>query len=233
MSSSVEAWPPPNDPHAFESLCLDLWRCIWRDPNAQLNGRNGQPQAGVDVFGQSHGLQKGIQCKQSDGRLAKAFTSKHVDDAVANAELFEPKLKEFILATTRPRDAAIQAHARNLTFERRKADKFPVHVWAWDDIWQAIYQTEGLLESLAPKYWPALAESASEVMVLRDSERRMTLRHDFASVFVDKISELESDEVEGPDLETVRSYCASTSSYTPDFQSCAGCLLYTSPSPRD
>src|SRR5262245_35160424 len=45
----IEAWPPPGDDVAFESLCLDLWREIWGpDSGAQKNGRRGQPQAGVD-----------------------------------------------------------------------------------------------------------------------------------------------------------------------------------------
>ena len=46
MSADSEAYPPPNEPAAFESLCLDLWKEIWEDPGAQKNGRSGQSQAG-------------------------------------------------------------------------------------------------------------------------------------------------------------------------------------------
>src|ERR1700676_2598167 len=74
MSADIERWDPPNDPTAFESLCLELWRDIWNDPNAQKNGRSGQPQAGVDVFGQHDGKWAGVQCKQKDGLLWSKVT---------------------------------------------------------------------------------------------------------------------------------------------------------------
>jgi hypothetical protein len=44
-------YPAPANWQDFETLCLAIWREIWGDPNAQKNGRTGQPQAGVDVFG--------------------------------------------------------------------------------------------------------------------------------------------------------------------------------------
>lgn len=54
MHADAEQWPPTNDSVAFESLCLDLFREIWgRESDAKKNGRPGQPQAGVDVFGRS------------------------------------------------------------------------------------------------------------------------------------------------------------------------------------
>ncbi len=39
----------------FELLCRDLWAELWQDPSAQLNGRPGQKQDGVDIFGQPNG----------------------------------------------------------------------------------------------------------------------------------------------------------------------------------
>ncbi len=44
--------PPPSNWQDFETLCWRLWKAIWNDRNTQKNGRQGQPQAGVDVFGQ-------------------------------------------------------------------------------------------------------------------------------------------------------------------------------------
>ena len=44
--------PPPAIWQDFEKLCHVLWREIWNDPATQKNGRSGQPQHGVDVFGQ-------------------------------------------------------------------------------------------------------------------------------------------------------------------------------------
>src|SRR5437588_8975676 len=105
MSADIERWDPPNDPTAFESLCLDLWKEIWNG-QAQKNGRTGQPQAGVDIFGQHQGKWVGVQCKQKDGLLRRRVTITELEQEVAAAKLFTPPLSTFILATTRPRDAA-------------------------------------------------------------------------------------------------------------------------------
>ena len=43
--------PKPENWQDFERQCHVLFQCIWGDPHAQLNGRRGQPQHGVDIFG--------------------------------------------------------------------------------------------------------------------------------------------------------------------------------------
>jgi len=156
MSADIERWDPPNDPTAFESLCLDLWRDIWQD-SAQKNGRSGQPQAGIDVFGQHLGKWIGVQCKQKDGLLRRRVTARELDEEVAAAKRFDPPLFGFILATTGPRDAAVQQRARALTEEHRKQGLFTVEIWSWDDIWPELYRREPLLKQIAPLYWPRLS----------------------------------------------------------------------------
>lgn len=42
---------PPKSWITFEDLILELFKAVWGDPLAQKNGRAGQPQNGVDVFG--------------------------------------------------------------------------------------------------------------------------------------------------------------------------------------
>ncbi len=56
--------PPPAHWQDFEDLCLKLWRPRLID--AKKNGRAGQPQAGVDIFGRDPKTDGwvGIQCKQ-------------------------------------------------------------------------------------------------------------------------------------------------------------------------
>jgi hypothetical protein len=156
MSAAIERWDPPNDSTAFESLCLDLWREIWNDPNAQKNGRSGQPQAGVDVFGQHQGKWVGVQCKQKDGLLWSKVTVKELEAEVIAAKQFNPPLAEFILATTGPRDAKVQTRAREFTDEHKQQGLFSVVAWAWDDIWPELYHREDLLTRIAPAYWPRL-----------------------------------------------------------------------------
>jgi hypothetical protein len=58
MSSDIERWEPPNDATAFESLCLDLWKDIWQNSGAQKNGRRGQKQDGVDIFGHAYAVRR-------------------------------------------------------------------------------------------------------------------------------------------------------------------------------
>ena len=55
----------PTNWQDFESLCKKLWGEIWNCPEIVKNGRNGQKQKGVDVYGiPSHEQQYyGIQCK--------------------------------------------------------------------------------------------------------------------------------------------------------------------------
>ncbi|HXU31115.1 MAG TPA: hypothetical protein VN851_11105, partial [Thermoanaerobaculia bacterium] len=159
------AWPPPNEPTAFESLCLDLWEEIWGpESGAQKNGRSGQPQAGVDVFGKRGDRWIGVQCKQKDGLLRSKLTTAELDEEIRKvlgkevkgktSPPFEPALSEFLFATTGPRDAEIQKTARRLAEEHGAG--FSVAVWAWQDIWHEIYGRPQFLARIGPIYWPQL-----------------------------------------------------------------------------
>ncbi len=156
MSADIERWPPPNDSTAFESFCLELWGEIWQDPSAQKNGRSGQSQAGVDVFGQLQGTWVGVQCKQKDGLLWSKLTVEELEREVEAAKQFNPSLAEFILATTGPRDAKVQKRAREITEEHKHRGLFSVVVWSWEDIWDELYRREDLQKRIVPTYWPRL-----------------------------------------------------------------------------
>lgn len=45
----------PADEQAFERASIVLWRGLLGDPNVQRNGRRGQRQNGVDLFGLRRG----------------------------------------------------------------------------------------------------------------------------------------------------------------------------------
>lgn len=55
----------PTNWQDFEDLCFILWKFIWNDPHAQKNGRQGQAQSGVDIYGKPIGQLdiEGVQCK--------------------------------------------------------------------------------------------------------------------------------------------------------------------------
>lgn len=120
MGSETEVLPPPNTPEAFESLCLDIWKVILGDPGTQKNGRSGQPQAGVDVYGQKDGKWVGIQCKQKDGILRSKLKVNEIDTEVKKALKFKPQLAAFILASSGPADVKVQERARVLTENHRR-----------------------------------------------------------------------------------------------------------------
>ena len=157
MSSDIERWEPPNEATAFESLSLDLWKDIWQDSGAQKNGRSGQAEAGVDVFGRDGKRLIGVQCKQKDGRLRARLTAGELQGEVEAARSFTPKLTKFILATTGHRDTKVQQRARELTAEHARQKLFTVEVWAWEDIWHELYRRKDLFRRVAPIYWPARA----------------------------------------------------------------------------
>ena len=160
MSSDIERWEPPNDSTAFESLCLDVWKDIWRDSDAQKNGRRGQRQDGVDIFGHENGSVVGVQCKQKDGRLWAKVTPDELEAEVKAARRFEPKLTRFILATTATRDVAVQKRANQLTEQHKKEGLFTVAAWAWEDIWHELYRRKPLFDKIAPVCWPRHAGAA-------------------------------------------------------------------------
>src|SRR5450631_2995900 len=128
---------PPKSWEQFEELCLVLFRAIWQDPTAQKNGRLGQIQHGVDIFGSPErysGSFHGIQCKGKDAGYGSVLTVTEFDREVTKADLFTPKLTDFIVATTSPRNAHLQKHVREVSAAHTKSGQFPVHVLAWEDI---------------------------------------------------------------------------------------------------
>ena len=98
--------PKPLNWQDFERNCRILFGYILNDPCAQLNGRSGQRQNGVDIWGR-RGAQGtnwvGVQCKGKNADYGHDVTEKELRTEVKKALKFRPTLKEFILATTAPR----------------------------------------------------------------------------------------------------------------------------------
>jgi len=125
--------PPPKCWDEFQDITLSALKLRWKSVNLQQNGRLGQEQAGVDIFGPDDlDRRVGVQCKKTTGELEP----KTVLEEVAKAERFQPPLEAFFIATTGRRDAKIQAAVRLLTEKRHTAGSFPVGVLFWDDLVQ-------------------------------------------------------------------------------------------------
>lgn len=127
----------PRDWAAFERLTRDLYGRLLGDNNVDLNGRNGQPQAGVDVVGidRLSGERVGIQCKgRGDGDFARSagLSEKDLRAEVEKAKTFVPPLQRFVIVTTGQNDVHLQQVARELTETHRANGFFPVDFHGWD-----------------------------------------------------------------------------------------------------
>ena len=132
--------PPPRNWQDFERLSFDVYRRLWRTSDAQLHGRTGQPQSGVDVYGTDRveGRYVGVQCKGKDANYGGVMTERELRNEVAKALTFQPPLDVFVLVTTAPNDAVIQAMARSITADHRATGAFEVQVTGWDTFRQYV-----------------------------------------------------------------------------------------------
>lgn len=150
--------PPMRDWEHFERLCNDLWTEIWEDRNTQRNGRSGQRQNGVDIFGiiQKSNKTAGIQCKKKDATTASnSLTKKELLKIVAEAEAFQPALSELIIAYTGKRDVKLQNEARIITNSNSTSTKnlFKVYVYSWDDILEKLGTYGEVLRKHYPQFY--------------------------------------------------------------------------------
>ncbi|UZJ63965.1 hypothetical protein OKW96_16355 [Sphingobacterium sp. KU25419] len=120
----------------FETLCLKLWGEIWNCREIVKNGRMGQIQYGVDVYGVPEWDDQyyGIQCKGKDEYTNSQFTKREIDEEIEKAKQFSPKLKKLYFATTAVKDAAIEEHVRKANLKHKQENLFEVHLFSWEDI---------------------------------------------------------------------------------------------------
>jgi hypothetical protein len=126
----------PSNWQDFESLCKKLWGEIWNCPEIQKNGRLGQEQSGVDVFGipfNEDGYY-GIQCKGKNEYIHSQFLEKEILAEIKNAMKFKPALKKLYLATTAVNDSKIQEFVRKKNLENKTKGIFEVHLFCWETI---------------------------------------------------------------------------------------------------
>lgn len=127
----------PENWQDFELLCKKLWGEIWEcSDTIQRNGRAGQTQQGVDIYGyiKSQNAYYGIQCKGKDEYTNSQLTEEEIDNEIAKAKTFEPKLKRLIFATTANKDAKIEAYIRSKNVEHIAKGEFEVYLSSWEDI---------------------------------------------------------------------------------------------------
>ena len=184
--------PPPAFWEEFEDMCCDLWRLLWKDPNAQKNGRQGQPQSGVDVFGRpDEGSEwAGVQCKGKNNYEEKTITEKELRDEINKAKKFTPPItKEYVMATTGLRDANIQQVAREITQQHQKEGLFPVHVWFWEDIRHKLAEYDGLVK----KYYPHLHATTVGNAQIEQILEKMTAQNESQNKILEGVQRIEQN----------------------------------------
>jgi hypothetical protein len=120
----------------FESLCKKLWGEVWDCKEIKKNGRKGQIQNGVDIYGIPKGENSyyGIQCKGKDEYSHKHLSENEVDREIDLAKSFTPHLAKLYFATTANKDSKIEQYIRIKDLENRQKGLFEIHLFSWEDI---------------------------------------------------------------------------------------------------
>lgn len=127
----------PENWQDFEKLCKKLWGEVWNCPNlVKRNGRAGQNQCGVDVYGLPKGEAGyfGIQCKGKDDYSKSKLTVAEIECEIAKAKDFKPKLAMLIFATTADKDVKIEQFIREKNLEHIDQQMFNIDIFSWADI---------------------------------------------------------------------------------------------------
>jgi len=127
----------PENWQDFESLCKKLFGEMWGCPTTiKKNGRLGQSQSGVDVYGRPKSEVEywGVQCKGKDDYVNSQLTAKEIDAEILKALDFKPALKVFCFATTANKEVRIEQYIRLKDIESRKAGSFEILLYCWEDL---------------------------------------------------------------------------------------------------
>ncbi|MGX1930194.1 hypothetical protein [Flagellimonas sp. 2504JD4-2] len=127
----------PENWQDFESLCKKLWGELLGIPNKiKKNGRMGQPQAGVDVYGRpkEEKLYWGVQAKGKDDYAQAKLSKNEITLEIEKAKSFKPALGVYVIATTQNKDSEIEEFVRLKDEENREKGLFEILLFCWEDI---------------------------------------------------------------------------------------------------
>jgi hypothetical protein len=140
--------PKPVNWQDFESLCKKLWSEIWKCPSIKKNGRLGQTQNGVDIYGIPEGCNSywGIQCKGKDDYANSLLTIEEIENEITKAIQFTPPLECFIFTTTANKDSKIEEFIRCKNIESKSRGSFSIDIFSWEDIVDLIESNKTVYE---------------------------------------------------------------------------------------
>jgi hypothetical protein len=149
VSFTTAKLPIPKSWDEFEDIISDIIQIAWKDPFSIRNGRLGQSQNGVDIYGKPHylkGKYSGVQCK------ARKISKSEIESEITKTKDFKPNLDEYIIATTSKRDSAIQEEVRLIDEKRVGEKKFSVRILFWEDICLKLSENEELMIKHFPQF---------------------------------------------------------------------------------
>lgn len=159
--------PSPSYWQDFERITLDVFRKLWDNQYAEHNGRQGQAQGGVDVFGYDkvQGEYVGVQCKKRKNKAnglevpSATLTANEIDAEIQEMKASKWDLDRYIIATTGPRDVALQEHVREYN---RTGGKPEVTLWFWEDYVSGLNDNPSLLYRYYESYLKAGSRYSEE-----------------------------------------------------------------------
>jgi hypothetical protein len=186
--------PIPNSAEEFEQLCANVYGARFGDRMPSVNGRTGLKQHGIDVLiTRPDAGRIGIQCKRYE------LTKLRIDDLVKDIEktdLAGWHIDTLVFATTALRDVNLLQWSEQISAQRLKAGKFPIHIEFWKDICNHIFTYPELQHRYAPH---APGGILYEVREAQDASRDCAMRIEslIASMLKRQIEQMD----EGPDVD--------------------------------
>ncbi len=151
--------PMPKSWEEFEAISADIIKKIWNDELITRNGRTGQRQNGIDIYGKPQhlgGNYVGVQCKNKETDI------KEIKSEIKKAENFRPPLKEMIFTIGSLSDVELQEEIRIIDLCRTKENKFSIRALFWDDICLNLAEYPTLME----KHFPQFVERKSSLKAI-------------------------------------------------------------------
>ena len=165
--------PPLGNWQNFEDLCFDLMRRVWNDPHTQKNGRSGQSQKGVDIYGRPNQEADwvGMQCKLRAPSTHSRLSLNEIKKEIEQARNFRPQLKQLVIATTAPRDSVLQEKVRMIDEAERRDGSFSVAVFFWEDIVSMLRDFPELAQKYYPQFFQQVSPAGEAAQVTPDVGR--------------------------------------------------------------
>ena len=199
MQFRLKQIAPPKEWGRFESLCHAIFKELWNDPLAQKNGRNGQPQNGVDIWGSIDGSRtsfRGVQCKGKDAYYGSKAAWAEILDEIKKAESFYPDIEHWVFATTAPVDGRLQEKARVLSLERNKQKKFTIDVLGWEELLALLASAPDVVSEFYPEHAdhvPDILDALRELPSIKHELEDLLKRFVSTSVAIEPVADSSND----------------------------------------